>query len=74
MTIYLLTFTHSRLSIRLWHKDSRREEVDTQEHELQMALRYLGSETMLSLIRNIGKVTEHVEGIKYIFDLCFINL
>ena len=47
-----------RLSIRLYDKG-----IDIpHSNELQMALRYLGSETMISLITHLTKVTEHIEG------------
>jgi hypothetical protein len=54
----------NQLTIRLWCKDSHREIAGdvTQEDELQVALRFLGSETIIGLIRHMNMIKEHTEG------------
>jgi Ca2+/Na+ antiporter len=66
----------NQLTIRLWCKDSHREIAGdvTQEDELQVALRFLGSETIIGLIRHMNMIKEHTEEMsKLLLDIiCYL--
>lgn len=52
-----------RLTIKKWQQEGKVEERDiTEDVELHASLRQLGSETILSLIIYMSKISVHVEG------------
>lgn len=58
-----LSLSPLRLTIKKWQQEGKVEERDiTEDVELHASLRQLGSETILSLIIYMSKISVHVEG------------